>query len=106
MKRSVCFVLAAALCLPALPALAFPFSFNKATPEIMVNGCRDDGITLSPELAQAAVSYREAHGPFKTPEDLLKVPGMSKLMYQQLSPLDESGDVRFNMSDVPGMATY
>ncbi len=72
----------------------------------MVNGCRDDGITLSPDLAQAVVSYREAHGPFKTPEDLLKVPGMSKLMYQQLSPQDESGDVRFNMTDVPGMATY
>ncbi len=106
MKMPLCLAFAAALCLPALPAGAFPFSFNKATPEIMVEACRDDGITLSPVLARAVVEYREANGPFKNPEDVLKVPGMSELMYQQLNPLAESGDVRFNMTDVPGMATY
>ncbi len=95
-----------ALCLHAGPALAFPFSFNKADPALMVEGCKDDGISLAPALAEAIARYREAHGPFAQSQDLLKVPGMSELMLKQLAPVQEDGDLSFNLSGTPGMRTY
>ena len=43
-----------------------------------------DGMTE--ELAKAIVEYREKSGFFKKPEDLLKVPGVTKEIYEKLKP--------------------
>ena len=43
-----------------------------------------DGMTE--ELAKSIVEYREKSGYFKKPEDLLKVPGVTKEIYEKLKP--------------------
>ena len=48
------------------------------------NLAKAPGMTL--ELADAIVEYREDVGPFKKPEDLLKVPGITKDIYQKINP--------------------
>jgi competence ComEA-like helix-hairpin-helix protein len=60
---------------------------NKATADQLVS-C---GIT--PTLAKAIVEYRDKSGPFKQPEDLLKVKGMTKELLKQLSPKVEKGEI-------------
>jgi competence protein ComEA len=53
---------------------------------------RIDGMTEA--LAKAVVEYREKSGFFKTPEDLLKVPGMTRETYNKLSPqVGSEGDL-------------
>ena len=37
-----------------------------------------DALTLKPEQAQAIVKHREANGPYKSLEDLQKVPGLNR----------------------------
>jgi competence ComEA-like helix-hairpin-helix protein len=41
---------------------------------------------LNLELADAIVEYREDVAPFKKPEDLLKVPGITKEIYKKVNP--------------------
>lgn len=53
-------------------------------------------------VAKAIVSYREAHGPYKTPEDLKKVPGMTDDLYDALDPIEEEGDIVFEKAGGPG----
>jgi competence protein ComEA len=49
---------------------------------------------ISPELARAFIDYRAKAGPFKTPEDLLKVPGMTKEILAMIAPrIDAKGDL-------------
>lgn len=43
-----------------------------------------DGMTE--DLAKAIIEYREKSGFFKKPEDLLKVPGITKDVYDRLDP--------------------
>ena len=38
---------------------------------------------VSPKVAERIVAYREAHGPFKKPEDLKKVEGVGKAMFER-----------------------
>ena len=38
------------------------------------------------DLAEAIVDYRESKGVFKAPEDLLKVPGITKDVYHTMDP--------------------
>ena len=38
---------------------------------------------VSPKVAERIVAYREAHGPFKRPEDLKKVEGVGKAMFER-----------------------
>jgi len=45
---------------------------------------RIDGMTAA--LAKAIVEYREKSGFFKVPEDLLNVPGMTREIFNKLSP--------------------
>lgn len=106
MKTIKIATLAAALVLAASPAFAYSFSFNKADAARMVDGCKDDGIELPLELAQAIVDYREANGPFMVEDDLLKVPGLSKLYLMQLMPVEEEDGLWFNQSDAPSMPGY
>ena len=40
---------------------------------------------LTPELAQAIVSYRKSNGYFSNPTWLLKVPGITKEIFKQVS---------------------
>jgi len=60
---------------------------NKATADQLVK-C---GIT--PSLAKAIVEYREKSGPFKQPEDLLKVKGMTKEILNKLGAKVEKGEI-------------
>ena len=55
--------------------------FNVSSAE---NLAKAPGMTL--ELADAIVEYREDVGPFKKPEDLLKVPGITEKIYKQINP--------------------
>ena len=49
---------------------------------------------MTDELAEAIVDYRESSGYFKNPEDLLKVPGMTKEVLEQLNPqVGSEGDI-------------
>ena len=38
---------------------------------------------IRPKVAERIVAYREAHGPFKKPEDLRKVEGVGKAMFER-----------------------
>ena len=38
---------------------------------------------IRPKVAERIVAYREAHGPFKKPEDLKKVEGVGKAMFER-----------------------
>jgi competence ComEA-like helix-hairpin-helix protein len=58
---------------------------NKATAE-QLSKC--PGLTLT--LAKAIFEYRAKSGPFKTPEDLLKVKGMTKDILNKLNPKAEN----------------
>jgi competence ComEA-like helix-hairpin-helix protein len=55
--------------------------FNVSSAE---NLAKAPGMNL--KLADAIVEYREDVAPFKKPEDLLKVPGMTKEIYQKINP--------------------
>jgi len=55
--------------------------FNRAS---AVNLAKAPGIT--DEIAEAIVEYRETRGFFKKPKDLLKVPGITKEVYDRINP--------------------
>jgi competence ComEA-like helix-hairpin-helix protein len=55
--------------------------FNVSSAE---NLAKAPGITL--KIADAIVEYREDVKPFKAPEDLLNVPGITKEIYKQINP--------------------
>ena len=59
---------------------------NKATAEQLgkVSG-------LTPALAKSIAEYREKSGPFKAPEDLLKVKGLTKDLLRKLNPKLDKG---------------
>ena len=49
-----------------------------------VRGCPRKGLDgIRPKVAERIVAYREAHGPFKKPEDLKKVEGVGKAMFER-----------------------
>jgi len=49
---------------------------------------------MTEELAEAIVDYRESKGFYKGPQDLLKVPGMTNEIYEELNPqIGSEGDV-------------
>lgn len=74
-------------------------SFNKAPAEeflkIMI-------VDVPEAVARAIVSYREANGPYKQPEDLKKVPGMTEELYDALDPMEVDGDIVFEKAGGPG----
>jgi len=65
-------------------------SLNTATAEQLAN---IPDVNIPPALAQAIVDYREANGPFKTPESVAKVPGMTNDFLEMLNPVLKDGDV-------------
>jgi competence ComEA-like helix-hairpin-helix protein len=61
---------------------------NKATAE-QLSKCPG----INPTLASAIVDYRTKSGPFKAPEDLLKVKGMTKEIYGKAKPKMEDNHI-------------
>ena len=55
--------------------------FNVSSAE---NLAKAPGIDL--KIADAIVEYREDVSPFKKPEDLMQVPGITKEVYKQINP--------------------
>ncbi len=51
---------------------AEPVNINVASAEALAAGM----VGIGPAKAQAIVDYREAHGPFKTVDDLLQIKGI------------------------------
>jgi competence protein ComEA len=41
---------------------------------------------IGPVLAGRILQHRDAHGPFREPEDLLAVPGIGPRLYERLRP--------------------
>lgn len=105
MKKIILPLTLAATCL-LFAAVAFAqdgiVSFNKATAqEIMAI----EDIDIPEELAQAIVDFRKAHGPFKSAEDMLKVPGMTQDFMEELNPqVTDDGDVVFDPDAEPALA--
>jgi competence protein ComEA len=73
--------------LPAGAALAGPVNLNSADAATLAREL--DGI--GPAKAQAIVEFRQKNGPFKTPEDLLKVQGIGERVLEQ-----NRGNIRLN----------
>lgn len=76
-------------------------SFNKATVEELM---AIEDVDIPEELAQAIVDYRKAHGEFKTPDDMIKVPGMTQDFLEELNPVILDGDVVFDPDAEPSLA--
>ena len=73
--------------LPAGAALAGPVNLNSADAATLAKEL--DGI--GPAKAQAIVEFRQKNGPFKSPEDLLKVDGIGERVLEQ-----NRGNIRLN----------
>jgi competence protein ComEA len=75
------------------------------TPEVAridVNKATADQLTkcgISPNLAKGIVEYREKSGPFKSPDDLMKVKGMNKELLNKLSPKMDKGSLYITPAD-------
>jgi len=65
--------------LPAGAAFAGPVNLNSADAATLAKEL--DGI--GPAKAQAIVEFRQKNGPFKSPEDLLKVDGIGERVLEQ-----------------------
>ena len=66
--------------------------------KVPLNIASDDQLMMiegmTEELASAIVEYRKSVGFFDKPEDLLKVPGMTKGKYEELNPqVGVEGDI-------------
>lgn len=103
---STCAALALCLCLvsPAAAGVGDKFiSFNTAPASDFM---KIQIVEVPEDVAKAIVSYREAHGPYKTPEDVKKVPGMTDDLFDALDPIEEEGDIVFEKSGPGGMNAY
>jgi len=67
---------------PSKPLLVLPLNLNAADAEAL-QGLPGIGSTL----AERIVAHREAHGPFQTAEDLLRVPGIGPKRWERIRPL-------------------
>lgn len=102
LKTLACAALLALLC-PAAFAADEALSFNKASAQELLEAM--DG-AIDAALAQAIVDYRTQNGPFKTAEDLRKVPGMSSVIFSSIGPVDADGDVVYEAEIPTGMHSY
>ena len=74
-------VLVQALIVGLLPAVSWAGPVNVNTADASAIARELDGI--GPAKAQAIVEYRQKNGPFRTPEDLLKVDGIGERVLEQ-----------------------
>ena len=84
--------------LAAYPAVFLPGRVDGAAPffadadgHINVNTAPAEELSLlpgiGPGLAEKIINYREAHGPFTCPEDLLAVPGLGPVTLEKIRDL-------------------
>ena len=78
-------------------------SLNKANLE-EIKALFVEELGLPEELAKALVEFRNANGSFKTPEDLLKVPGMTQDFIEEINPQLIDNDVVFDPDAEPALA--
>lgn len=77
-------------------------SFNTASVEEIM---AIEDVDVPEELAKAIVEYREANGPFKKADDMVKVPGMTQDFLEELNPqVTDDGDVVFDPDAEPALA--
>jgi competence ComEA-like helix-hairpin-helix protein len=72
---------------PATTPEAAKVDVNKATAEQLTK------CGISATLAKSIVEYREKSGSFKSPDDLMKVKGMNKELFNKLSPKMDKGSL-------------
>ncbi len=67
------------------------FLFSMALAKMNINTASVEELTELPGVgkvvAERIVSYREANGPFKSPEDLIKVKGIGQRKLEKILPL-------------------
>lgn len=68
----LCFLLSGPLFAATEAVHVAPININTASAEALADSLQGVG----PSRAQAIVAYREAHGPFQAPEDLVNVKGI------------------------------
>lgn len=78
---------------PAKAPEAARIDINKATADQLTK------CGISTNLAKAIVDYREKSGPFKNPEDLMKVKGMNKELLNKLRPKMDKGSLYITPAD-------
>ncbi|EGB14564.1 hypothetical protein DND132_1355 [Pseudodesulfovibrio mercurii] len=105
MQKIILSITLAAACL-FFAAAAFAqdgvVSFNKASVQELM---AIEDIDIPEELAKAIVDYRKANGPFKSAEDMLKVPGMTQDFMEELNPqVTDDGDVIYDPDAEPALA--
>jgi len=65
----------------SLPKVLLPIHINTASADML---CALKGV--GPKLAEKIIAQREAFGPFKTPKDLQKVPGIGTKKLEAILP--------------------
>ena len=80
MKKLHLIVAAALLAICSTFALAAPVNVNTADADAIAEALTGVG----PAKAAAIIAYREEHGPFKGPEDLLNVKGIGEGTLKQI----------------------
>ena len=85
------------LCAAMVPAALEAAPANESAPPVRVdlNQASADELTVVPGIGQAMarriVEFREANGPFKRIEDLMKVRGIGEKSFQKLKPYFKIG---------------
>lgn len=74
------FILLLSLC--AFNSLAAPVNVNSADAKTIADALTGIGL----KKAEAIVKYREEHGLFKTPEDLLDISGIGEKTLEKIKP--------------------
>ena len=81
-KKLLTGFLAIALIMAFVPGL-----WAEETAMININKASVEELTqlkgIGPAYAERIVQYREAHGPFATPEDIMKVPGIGPKTWEE-----------------------
>ncbi len=93
MKKTLLLLSLAAFLVLGLSSAVFAsgvVDLNKASAEEIAG---IEGADISADLAKAIVDYRAKNGPFKSGDDLLKVPGMSNEAWQRLNPVEKDGSI-------------
>lgn len=78
-------------------------SLNKANLE-EIKALFVEELGLPEELAKSLVDFRNANGSFKTPEDLIKVPGMTQDFIEEINPQLIDNDIVFDPDAEPALA--
>lgn len=87
-RGSFSFISFVFVCFVVFPSL---FSPLKASQQININTATAQQLEslpgVGPALAKRIIEHREKHGPFKRPEDVIIVRGMSAKRFRQISHL-------------------